>query len=122
MLRNKALRNTARIWLLTFSLLLPLGMAAPAHAADTPPVIPLYPPGSPTPQGTNEKEILDPPNPKPGERYSIKNVHNPSIEVHLPPSDKATGTAIVVAPGGGHSQIVWFTEGLQIADWLNQLG
>ncbi len=94
----------------------------PARAADTPQVIALYPPGSPTLKGSNEKEILDPQNPKPGGYYSIKNIHNPIIEIHLPPADKATGAILVVAPGGGHSQVVWTTEGLQIADWLNQQG
>src|SRR4029077_2020615 len=53
---------------------------------------------------------------------SIKNVHNPVIEVHLPPPDKAVGTAIVVAPGGGHRQLVWGSEGTDIAEWLNGLG
>src|SRR5207249_10378294 len=53
---------------------------------------------------------------------SIKNVHNPSIEVHLPPAEKATGAAIIVAPGGGHQQLVWGSEGTDIANWLNSLG
>src|SRR5213079_649171 len=35
---------------------------------------------------------------------------------------KATGTVIVVAPGGGHSQLVWGSEGTDIAEWLNGLG
>lgn len=116
------LRKTVFSFSLLFSLFLPILMASPALAADTPQVIYLYPPGSPTLKGSQEKEILTPPNPKPGEHYSIKNVHNPSIEVYLPAPDKATGTAMVVAPGGGHRELGWFTEGLQIADWLNQHG
>lgn len=115
-------RKTARIALLVFSLLTPTLLATPSHAANTPQVIYLYPPGSPTLKGSGETEILTPPNPKPGEHYSIKNIHNPSIEVHLPSAEKATGTVIVVAPGGGHTQVVWFTEGLEIADWLNSQG
>jgi endo-1,4-beta-xylanase len=47
---------------------------------------------------------------------------NTLLEVHLPPPDKATGTAIIVAPGGGHQQLVWGSEGTDIADWLNGLG
>ena len=61
-------------------------------------------------------------NPKPGESYYITNIHNPSVEVHLPPKDKANGTAMVVAPGGGHSKVMWTLEGTKIADWLNELG
>ncbi len=88
-----------------------------------PQVVNLWPAGSPTLQGASEKELLSPPDAQPGQRInSIKNVHTPSIEVHLAPADKATGTAIIVAPGGGHSQLVWGSEGTDIARWLNTLG
>jgi len=100
------------------------GIVQVAVAADSAPqVVFLWPAGSPTLQGANEKEITTPAEVKPGDRIgSIKNVHNPSIEVHLPPAEKANGTAIVVAPGGGHSQLVWGSEGMDIAQWLNELG
>ncbi len=103
------------------ALLLP---ALTARADETAPqVVFLWPAGSPTLQGASEKELLSPPNSQPGQRInSIKNVHNPSIEVHLAPADKATGTAIIVAPGGGHSQLVWASEGTDIAKWLNSIG
>jgi endo-1,4-beta-xylanase len=93
-------------------------------AAQKPPqVVALWPGGAPTLQGAEEKEITDPADPQPGQRIkSIKNVHNPVIEVHLPAADKAVGTAIIVAPGGGHRQLVWGSEGTDIADWLNGLG
>lgn len=106
--------------------LLPLllfGSAAPLMAQSAPEVVYLWPAGAPTLRGANEREITTPPNPRPGERVnSIRNVHNPSIEVHLPPADKATGTAIIVAPGGGHRQLVWGSEGADIAGWLNSIG
>ena len=111
-----------------FSLLLTLVLAGalwqPAAAqSPTPQVVPLWPAGAPTLQGVGEKEETTPPNPKPGERInSIKNVHQPSIEVRLPPAEKANGTAMIVAPGGGHRQLVWGSEGTDIADWLNSLG
>jgi acetyl esterase/lipase len=112
-----------------YSLLLLLLIAAfvrvnPTRADDiTPPVINLWPAGSPTLQGAGEKEITSPPDPKPGQRInSIKNVHIPTIEIHLPPAGKANGTAIIVAPGGGHEQLVWASEGEDIAAWLNDLG
>jgi len=88
-----------------------------------PQVVTLWPRGAATLQGADEKEITVPANPAPGERISsIKNVHIPSIEVHLPSPDKATGTAILVAPGGGHEQLVWGSEGTDIANWLNGIG
>ena len=102
---------------------LPMMAKAQDNTAAVPQVVNLWPVGSPTLQGTNEKELISPPNAQPGQRInSIKNVHTPSIEVHLAPSDKATGTAIIVAPGGGHSQLVWASEGTDIAKWLNTLG
>ena len=48
--------------------------------------------------------------------------HYPSIYLFLPPKDKATGVAMVVAPGGGHTQLVIDKEGFEIADWLNSMG
>ncbi len=105
------------------AMLLVSAFAQEARAQSQPQVVFLWSPGSPTLQGANEKEITSPANPQPGQRInSIKNVHNPSIEVHLPPADKATGTAILVAPGGGHEQLVWGSEGTDIAAWLNGLG
>lgn len=94
-----------------------------AWAADSPPVIPLWPAGSPTLQGATEKEQTTPENVKPGDRInSIRNVHKPTLEVHLPQAGKGHGTAIIVAPGGGHRQLVWGSEGTDIARWLNELG
>jgi endo-1,4-beta-xylanase len=107
-----------------FTLALSLSPAASRiAAAEAPQVVPLWPPGSLTLQGANEREVTSPPNPQPGQRInSIRNVHNPSIEAHLPPAEKATGAAIIVAPGGGHEQLVWGSEGTDIAAWLNSLG
>ena len=86
-------------------------------------VVFLWPADAPTLQGAGEKEQTDPADPQPGQRIkSIKNVHNPSIEVHLPPASQSLGTAIIVAPGGGHRQLVWGSEGTDIAEWLNGLG
>jgi acetyl esterase/lipase len=48
--------------------------------------------------------------------------HYPSIYVFLPPKEKAGGAAMIVAPGGGHTQLVIEKEGWEIADWLNQQG
>src|SRR3954467_9560453 len=42
---------------------------------------------------------------------SITDISKPTIEVHLPPKDKATGVAIVIAPGGGYRNLAWDHEG-----------
>ncbi len=87
------------------------------------PVVNLYPAGAATLKGAGEKEITQPANPQPGQRInSIRNVHVPSIEVHLAPAGQANGWAMVVAPGGGHEQLVWGSEGTDIARWLNSIG
>ena len=53
-------------------------------------------------------------------RFTV--VNRPSIYVFLPPKDNATGVAVVVAPGGGHSQLVIDKEGWEMAEWFNQRG
>ena len=42
----------------------------------------------------------------PGRVQRIVNIHNPSIEVHFAGAGNNTGTAIILAPGGGHSTLV----------------
>ncbi|MFN0110934.1 MAG: TIM barrel protein [Blastocatellia bacterium] len=106
----------------TFCLLLLLALSVPAFAAE-PQTVYLWPSGHSTLQGANEKEVTTPPNPQPGQRIaSIVNVHNPSIEIHLAPASKATGAALVVAPGGGHRQLVWGSEGTDLLEWLHGMG
>ena len=50
------------------------------------------------------------------------NIHNPSIEVHLAPPEKAKGMAVIVAAGGGNQTCNVGPEGTAIAEWLNGLG
>ena len=108
-----------------------------AQPADVPPlaeprpltpgakVVTLWPAGSPMLkrlEGADKPEELTMAKAQPKRVQSVVNVHNPSIEVHLAPAEKANGMAVVVAPGGGNRQLVTGTEGLEIADWLNGLG
>ena len=108
------------IVLAVITLILSAGLARAQQVQ--PKVIPLYPPGSATLKGQNEKEVVTPPDAKPGQYYNIKNVHNPTISVYLPTKAKANGTLIIVAPGGGHRELGWPNEGTQIAEWLNERG
>jgi endo-1,4-beta-xylanase len=81
----------------------------------------LWPNGAPGSEGVTEQEVFTPSdNPKFPKAFQV--VHYPSIYAFLPPAGKANGMAIVVAPGGGHSQLVIDHEGWQIADWLNRHG
>jgi acetyl esterase/lipase len=79
----------------------------------------LWPNGAPGAE-TAPEEFKPSDNPKLPKQFTV--VHNPSIYIFLPPKEKANGTAVVIAPGGGHSQLVIDKEGWEIADWLNRNG
>jgi acetyl esterase/lipase len=49
-------------------------------------------------------------------------VDRPKITVYRAPAEKATGTAVVVCPGGGYVVLAADHEGKQVAEWLNSLG
>jgi acetyl esterase/lipase len=77
--------------------------------------------GAPGSEGETAQEVFRASNnPKSPAQFSV--VHYPSIYVFLAPSEKANGAAVVIAPGGGHSQVVIGKEGWDIADWLNANG
>ena len=52
----------------------------------------------------------------------VKNIHNPSLTVYLPPKEKTNGAAVIICPGGGHSQLVITSEGQQAAEYFNSIG
>lgn len=58
----------------------------------------------------------------PGASLHLSSIHNPSLLVYLPPKDKATGAAMIVAPGGGHRFLSIDTEGTNVAEFLNSIG
>lgn len=49
-------------------------------------------------------------------------VSEPSLEVWLPPKDKATGAAVVIVPGGGYWIVSYTNEGTDIAKEFNKMG
>jgi acetyl esterase/lipase len=63
----------------------------------------LWPHGAPGAVGTEERD-------------------KPSLTIYLPPGDKATGTAVIVCPGGGYGGLAVGHEGKEPADWLNRHG
>jgi len=52
----------------------------------------------------------------------FERVTNPELYVFLPPKDKATGTAVLICPGGGYGALAFNHEGYAIANWLNETG
>jgi endo-1,4-beta-xylanase len=94
--------------------------AATPLLADDPPEVPLWDKGPPRFEGRkDEKEVRDVQ--KSGE-YKVTNVHNPTLTVFLPPREKATGAAVVLAPGGGHRELWVMHEGINEAKWLADRG
>jgi acetyl esterase/lipase len=53
---------------------------------------------------------------------AISNVVQPAITVYLPAKDRANGTGIVIAPGGGYQHLAIDKEGHDVARWLNTVG
>jgi len=74
-----------------------------AAEPDAHPTITLFPDGAPNAVGKEDADI-------------------PTLKVYLPPADKATGTAVVVCPGGGYGALANDHEGKQPAEWLNKHG
>ena len=124
---------------LTTALLSLAFMGTAALAADAPaslplpqPIMPggeiatLWPAGSPQlkpeTKGFLEPEKFNYVKNAPDQIESVINIHNPSIEVHLPPPDKANGCAIIIAAGGGNTTSNVGIEGVEIVKWLNGMG
>jgi len=53
---------------------------------------------------------------------AVRNVVKPSITVYMPPAENATGTSVIVAPGGAFRMLSWDSEGTMVADWLQRHG
>jgi len=72
-------------------------------AAETPKTVYLWPEGAPNALGTTERD-------------------KPSLTIYPAPADKATGAAVIVAPGGGYNVLAIDHEGQQVARWFNRFG
>jgi acetyl esterase/lipase len=97
--------------ILLFSSLFP----SSSVAQDTARQIPLWPKGAPGFENRRDE-------PEQAKDYWVKNIHNPSVTVYLPPKEKATGAAVLIFPGGGHRLLVFNAEGREPARFLNSIG
>jgi acetyl esterase/lipase len=78
-------------------------------------VIPLWEKGAPGFESRRDE-------PEQHQDWWYKNIHNPSLTVFVPPAGKANGTAVIVAAGGGHRELVFNPEGVEPAQYLASLG
>lgn len=107
-----------RLRLLSTVLALILVTAANLSAGE-PAEIPLWPAGAPGSEGKTEKEVIE--KSASGER-KVWSIHQPSLTPYLPAKDKATGAAVIIAPGGAHRFLCVDHEGYNVAQWLSERG
>lgn len=76
-----------------------------------------------TPPGNTDTDVEERVNFAPnGDIVSISNVTVPSMTVYLPDADKATGTAVILCPGGGMRMLGWGNDVIKMAKYLNEKG
>lgn len=73
-------------------------------------------PGSEGKTGTEKVRITE------GGDHVISGIHHPSITPYIPDKQKATGAAVIVAPGGGHAELWIDHEGYNPAKYFRDKG
>lgn len=103
---------------------LSLLMATAAFAATKtePEVIPLWPGAAPGTEDWTGPETVQTWQIPGGPQRMIGNVTKPTLTVYRPLPDKANGTAMIVAPGGGFVSLAIDHEGIKVAEWLTERG
>lgn len=104
-----------------FSLCVGVSVASTALAQDTP--VLLFPQGAPG-ETVKMVESADRGGGKvAGETVlRITNVSEPTITVYQAPQEVASGSAMIVCPGGGYSILAYDLEGDEVCEWLNNIG
>jgi endo-1,4-beta-xylanase len=86
-----------------------------ALAAD-PEIVPLWPPSSDA--GAQREIVIE----NAAHEHTVTNINVPTITAYLPSKEKATGVAVVIAPGGGHRFLSIDHEGYDVGKWLQGIG
>jgi endo-1,4-beta-xylanase len=94
-------------------------LALPTTAVAQHTVVLLWPAGAPGSEGKTAPEIV---RISPQGDHVLSSIHSPSVTVYLPSPDKATGAAVIIAPGGGHRELWIDHEGYAVAGWLSDHG
>lgn len=97
--------------------------AALAQEKAHPASIPLWPHGAPGSEARKDEPEKVEWRQEPDIVFPVvTNVHNPSLTPYLPGHDNATGSAVIIAPGGGHSILTTDREGYDLAEILARRG
>ena len=84
-------------------------------AGQDPEFLPLYPEGAQESNGLSRDEVKLTPE-------FLSMAAEADYAVFLPDSDRATGQAVVICPGGGYAGVSYAHEGIAVARWLNERG
>jgi len=87
--------------------------------AAEPQIVNLWLGGAPGSEGKTAQETV---RLTPQGEHVVAGIHSPSISLYLPEKDNNSGAAVVIAPGGGHSELWMDHEGHNIARWLSERG
>jgi acetyl esterase/lipase len=90
-----------------------------AVAVAAPQSILLWPNGAPGSEGKTADESV---RINENGEHIVSSVHRPSITPYIPSKENTTGAAVIIAPGGGHSELWVDHEGYNVAKWLSEHG
>src|SRR6186713_3346092 len=110
------MRNICSLAIFCMALITSAAMAAPAY--EQKPEVRLYPGKAPGSEGQSCAEYMGGKLPD----RIIYNVTAPTYQPYLPAADRATGTAVIIAPGGGFQLLAIDNEGIEVAKWLAERG
>jgi endo-1,4-beta-xylanase len=97
---------------------LALTMPCPGEGASN--EILLWPDGAPGSEGKTNEEVVR--IAEPTGDHIVTSVNKPTLTPCLPASDRATGAAVIVVPGGSHRELWMDHEGYNVARWLSGHG
>src|SRR5689334_8362001 len=86
-----------------------------------PQVITIWPDGAPGSEDWTQQE-LESDAPPPFDIKVVRNVTRPTLTAFLPDPATATGTAVIVCPGGAFHFLAIEHEGIDVAGWLTAHG
>jgi acetyl esterase/lipase len=87
-------------------------------AAAQQPTIKIWPGVAPGSEDWSQPEVVM----KGTDTDRVANVVTPTLIAYLPEKSKATGTGVIIAPGGGFNYLAIDKEGTRLATWLQEKG